>query len=385
VPASQRDLRIDFFRGLALLFIFIDHMRENILRYFTLQEYVFYDAAEVFIFVSGFTAALVYGRVLETSGPLYAAAQVLRRAWQLYVAHVFLFVIFVAEVSYTVMRFNNPMYAEETRVAGFLAEPHIAVIQALLLQFQPTFLDILPLYIVLLAVFPVVLLGLRLHPLVVVIPSILLYVAVQVAGLVVPAYPPGHVWYFNPLAWQILFIIGAALGYDTGRAWRWPGLARWLLPVALVIVFVTSAIRISWMIHEFWEPFPALLLKELVPIDKSDLSPIRLVPFFAAVFAIGVLVAPDAWFLRSRVAQPLILCGRHSLEVFCLSILLSAIGHFVLVEYDSGIAAQLAVNAAGMSGLWTTAKVLDWYRSMGRAAAPRPAADATGLREGAGS
>jgi hypothetical protein len=383
VPASQRDLRLDFFRGLALLFIFIDHMRGNFLSYFTVQEYAFYDAAEMFIFISGFTAALVYGRVLETSGALYAAAQVLRRAWQLYVAHVFLFVIFVAEVSYTVMRFNNPMYAEETRVAGFLAEPHVAVIQALLLQFQPTFLDILPLYIVLLAVFPVILLGLRLHPLVALVPSIFLYVAVQAIGLVVPAYPPGHVWYFNPLAWQFLFISGAALGYAPYRTTGWRKLASWLLPIAIAVVIVTSTIRISWMIHEFWEPFPALLFKQLVPIDKSNLSPIRIVPFFAIVYVIGILVPPDAWFLRSRAAQPLSLCGRHSLEIFCLSILLSAIGHFVLVEYGSGVAAQLAVNAAGMFGLWATARVLDWYRSMGRGAVRQPAApaDAPGLRQ----
>ena len=102
MPASpsSRDLRLDFFRGVALVFIFIDHIPENILSYFTLEAFGFFDAAEVFIFISGFTAALVYGRRLVEKGVIYATAQVLRRAWQLYVAHVFLFVIFIAEVSY---------------------------------------------------------------------------------------------------------------------------------------------------------------------------------------------------------------------------------------------------------------------------------------------
>ena len=220
MPSQQRDLRLDFFRGLALIFIFIDHIPENILSYFTLQAFQFYDAAEVFIFISGYTAALVYGRTLASQGPLYATAQILRRAWQLYIAHIFLFIIFIAEVSYTVTTFNNPMYNDEMRVADFLEEPHVAIIKALLLQFQPTFLDILPLYILLLVIFPVILLGLRLQPLLVLIPSFLLYVAVQVIDVPVPAYPEGHVWYFNPLAWQFLFTAGAALGFgrDSHRA-----------------------------------------------------------------------------------------------------------------------------------------------------------------------
>ena len=211
-PTTSRDLRLDFFRGLALVCIFIDHIPENYLNYFTLSAIGFSDAAEVFIFISGFTAALVYGRTLATRGMLIATVQVLRRAWQLYVAHIFLFVIFIAEVSYTVKTFNNPMYNEEMGVGDFLEHPHIAVVQAMLLQFQPTFLDILPLYIVMLLIFPAVLVGLRRHPLIALIPSALIYLEVQILNVDMPAYPPGSVWTFNPLAWQFLFVLGAALG-----------------------------------------------------------------------------------------------------------------------------------------------------------------------------
>jgi len=228
VPAASRDLRLDFFRGLALIFIFIDHIPENILSYFTIQAVQFFDAAEVFIFISGYTAALVYGRTLALQGPLYATARILSRAWQLYVAHIFLFVIFIAEVSYTVTTFNNPMYNEEMRVGDFLDEPHVAIVKALLLEFQPTFLDILPLYILLLVTFPVILFGLRLRPLMVLIPSFLLYLLVQVTNLSVPAYPESHVWYFNPLAWQFVFIVGAGLGL--GGGWRAPGGRAWNMP-----------------------------------------------------------------------------------------------------------------------------------------------------------
>src|SRR5688572_9083027 len=178
---------------------------------------------------------------MATKGAVYASAQVWRRAWQLYVAHIFLFVLFVAQVSYTAAKFKNPMYNEEMRVADFLEEPHVAVIKALLLQFQPVFLDILPMYIVMLLIFPAVLLGLRRNWLVVVVPSVLVYAAVHVFDISVPAYPAGHVWFFNPLAWQLLFVAGAVLAYLRDQGSDYARLLRVLYPIAAVL-FVGSVI-----------------------------------------------------------------------------------------------------------------------------------------------
>jgi len=378
VPASSRDLRLDFFRGLALILIFVDHIPENILSYFTIQAVEFFDAAEVFIFISGYTAALVYGQTLVSQGALYATARILGRAWQLYVAHIFLLVMFIAEVSYTVTTFNNPMYNDEMRVGDFLNEPHVAIVKALLLEFQPTFLDILPLYILLLVIFPVVLLGLRLRPLIVLVPSFLLYLLVQATNLSVPAYPEGHVWYFNPLAWQFVFIAGAALGFPGRHDRRWSRWARRVLPLAVFFVAAGFAIKLSWTIHGIWDPFPGLLLKELWPVNKNNLSLIRVIPFFAAVAIVAVIVPANTAFLRSLAAKPLVLCGQQSLEIFCLGILLSALGHFVLSEYDSAISIQLLVNLAGILVMCLTARMLDWYKTMGRTQAPRFAATQSG-------
>jgi hypothetical protein len=362
----SRDLRLDFFRGVALVFIFIDHIPENILSYFTLEAFGFFDAAEVFIFISGFTAALVYGRRLLEKGALYATAQVLRRAWQLYVAHVFLFVIFIAEVSYTATTFKNPMYNEEMRVADFLDEPHVAVVQALLLQFQPTFLDILPLYILMLVIFPVVLLGMQCHPLLVLLPSAMLYVAVQILGIAVSAYPEGHVWYFNPLAWQFLFVSAALLGHAMIRGQTTLPWARVIFPAAAVVFIAAFLIKLSWTIHGVWEPFPGLLLKQLWPINKNNLSPLRLVPFYALVILVVMLVPRDARFLQAAAARPLVLCGQQSLEIFCLGIILSALAHFILTEYGASVPMQLAVNAAGIAVMFLTAQVIAWYKTVDR-------------------
>lgn len=371
-PSTQRDLRLDFFRGLSLIFIFIDHIPYNVLSYFTLQSNTFFDAAEVFIFISGYTAALVYGRRLAAKGAIYATAQVWRRAWTLYVAHIFLFVLFIAEVSYTAATFKNPMYNEEMRVADFLDEPHIAVIQALLLRFQPVFLDILPMYIVMLLIFPAVLLGLRRHWLLVLAPSAALYVVVQIFGISVPAYPEGHNWYFNPLAWQFLFVSGAVLAWLNARGYDFSRLLRVAFPIATVVFVAALIVRMSWTWHALWEPVPPLLLKQLWPAPKENLSPVRLIPFFAVVVLIAALVPPHARFLASRAARPLVTAGQQSLEIFCLGILLSALGHVLITELGYGLALRLAVNLLGIAIMLLAAKGLDWYKALDRMPAQRP-------------
>ncbi len=368
---------------MSLLFIFIDHVPENMLSYLTLQAIGFFDAAEVFIFISGFTAALVYGRRLASKGALYATAQVLRRAWQLYVAHIFLFVLFIAEVSYTATAFKNPMYNEEMRVADFLDEPHIAVIKALLLQFQPTFLDILPLYIVMLVIFPAILLGIQRHWLAVLLPSAIVYLVVQLFDISVPAYPEGHVWYFNPLAWQFLFVAGAVLGNRATQGGISTDLLNRAYPVAAEVFAAALAVKLSWTLHGIWDSFPGLFLKALWPVNKNNLSPLRLLPFFALVLLVATHVPRDARFLARKAARPLVLCGQQSLEIFCLSILLSALGHFILAEYDSAIAMQLAVNAAGIATMVLTAKMIDWYKAMDRMPLLKPAVARSRADEGA--
>src|SRR6202051_3354926 len=152
-PAG-RDLRLDLFRGIALWLIFLDHIPSNIVSWVTIRNYGFSDAAEMFVFISGYTAAFVYGRAMRERGFVVAGARILRRAWQIYVAHIFLFAIYMAEISYVATSFDNPLYAEEMKILDFLKQPDITIFQALLLKFKPVNMDVLPLYIVLLLLFP---------------------------------------------------------------------------------------------------------------------------------------------------------------------------------------------------------------------------------------
>src|SRR6478609_3615629 len=159
VPAttSQRDLRLDFFRWLALWLIFLDHVPNNIVAWFTIRYYGFSAATEIFIFISGYTAAFVYGRAMIEYGFVVATARILRRVWQIYVAHVFLFTIFLAEISYVATSFENPLYSEEMGIMDFLKQPEVTIVQALLLRFRPVNMDVLPLYIALMLFLPLIL------------------------------------------------------------------------------------------------------------------------------------------------------------------------------------------------------------------------------------
>ena len=160
---TERDVRLDLFRGLALFFIFIDHIPNNVLSYVTLRSIGFSDAAEVFVFISGYAAATVYGKALRRQGSIFATAQIYRRVWQLYIAHIFTFVVFAAGICYAMLKTQNQTFSEDLGIDNFLDEPQVAIIKVLLLQYQPQYFDILPLYVLLLGAFPLVLLLLERH------------------------------------------------------------------------------------------------------------------------------------------------------------------------------------------------------------------------------
>src|ERR1700745_2251517 len=154
LPPGGRDLRLDLFRGVALWLIFLDHIPQNVVNWFPIRNYGFSDATEIFVFISGYTAAFVYGRAMRERGVVVASARILKRAWQIYVAHVVLFAIYMAEISYVAATFENPLYGEEMGIFDFLRQPDVTLGPALLLKFKPANMDVLPLYIVLLGTFP---------------------------------------------------------------------------------------------------------------------------------------------------------------------------------------------------------------------------------------
>ena len=365
VAERKRDLRLDLFRGLGLILIFIDHVPDNPISDYTLISITFCDATEVFVFISGYTAGLVFGGLAGRAGTPFAMAQVLRRCWTLYVAHIFLFVIFTAQVAWAVERMANPMFADEMNVSGFLREPHIAVLQALLLLFQPTYMNILPLYILLMFGLAVSLPFLQRWRTALMIAAVVPYIAVHVFDLNLPTYPEGH-WFFNPFAWQLLFKVGALLGIlfeVEKRDWAPPG---WLVPVAKITLVACIALRL--MLNAGWLPADVAEVVWAVA-DKSDLGPLRLVNFAALAIVAVALVPRGATWTAAEWLRPIVVIGQNGLNVFCFGIFLTVLGHAAVVEMNPAFAPQIVVTVGGVLAQIAVAYYLDWLKGRGRAAA----------------
>ncbi len=367
--ASGRDLRLDFFRGVGLVFIFLDHVPDNWISYLTLANVAFSDAAEVFLFISGYSAAMVFGRLAEREGFVFAGAQAVRRTWLLYVAHVFLFMIFLAQVAYATRRLENPMFAEELRVASFLDEPGTAVLMALSLRLQPLFMNILPLYILLLLGLALLLPALRRGLAPVLILGFALWLSVQGFGYNLPAYPDGN-WFFNPFAWQLMFLLGVAYGYTGNVAGPRPA---WLRgpPVGISAAFLALCVagKLALTFGTMLGVMPIWLQDAVWRLaDKTNLGPLRLLNFFALAHVTVALVPSGARWLASTWVRPLVRCGQHSLEVFCFGIFLSVAGHAILTEWGHGWASESAVSAGGIAAMFVLARFLSWSKRRERPA-----------------
>jgi hypothetical protein len=374
---GERDLRLDLFRGFALWLIFLDHIPSNIVNWITIRNYGFSDATEIFVFISGYTAAFVYGRAMREHGVVVSSARILKRAWQVYVAHVFLFAIYMAEISYVSASFENPLYGEEMGIFDFLRQPDVTLVQALMLKFKPANMDVLPLYIVLLAGFPPMLWILLRAPALGLGASLLLYLLTWNFGWNLPAYPNGY-WVFNPFAWQLLFVFGAWCGL--GGATRLAPLiqSRVTLVVAILYLLFACAIAMTWYIPGLDHFVPKWLEDWMYPIDKTNLDVLRFA-HFVALAVLTVQLIPKQWSgLHSIWLRPAILCGQHSLEIFCLGVFLSFAGHFAMVEINEGLAMQIGVSVLGIVVMVATAALISWYKRVeGRSPGSRPGPSGT--------
>jgi hypothetical protein len=376
-PAGERELRLDLFRGLALWLIFIDHLPVNVLTWFTLRNYGFSDATEIFIFISGYTAAFVYGRAMEERGFIVASARVVKRAWQIYVAHIFLFTIYLAEISWIATRFQNPLYAEEMNILDFLKSPDVTIVQALLLRFRPTNMDVLPLYIVLMVFFPPVLWLLRKKADLALALSVALYAVTWEFELALPSYPSGS-WFFNPYAWQLLFVFGAWCAL--GGAARMSRILHSKITVGLAIAYLlfAFAVTLTWHFPKYDFLVPAAAQRWMYPISKTDLDVLRFAHFLALA-AVTVYFIPKGWpGLKSAWLWPMVLCGQHSLEIFCFSVFLAFAGSFAITELGGSAWIHFVISVAGIVLMCAAAWLLAWYKGVAEKSGSRAASGASG-------
>jgi hypothetical protein len=374
LPPKGRDLRLDLFRGLANWAIFLDHIPDNVVNWVTTRNYGFSDAADLFVFISGYTASFVYAKMMLERGFVVGGTRLTKRVWQLYVAHVMLFVIYIAAIGYVAQRFQDPDIINEFNVAGLVDSPIQTLTQGLLLKFKPLNLDVLPLYIVLMAFFPPVLWMMLRRPNLVMLASVALYFAARYFGWNLNAFPTGQ-WYFNPFTWQLLFMFGAWFALGGANSSRRLINSSFTLYFGIAYLVFALVMTMAGRFPAFGDLFPGWLYDAFNPNDKTFLAPYRVLHFLVITFLV-VRFLPKEWpGLEWPIFRPLIKCGQQSLAVFCVGVFLSFVAHFALMLSSGSLAAQVLVSVAGIAMLCGVAYYISWSKNQDKPL-PRPQAKA---------
>ncbi len=371
---SGRDLRIDLFRGLALVFIFWDHIPGNPLGQVTPRNYGLSDAAEIFVVLAGYAAVLAYGKLLQRDGYLVACLRILRRVWVLYVAHIFLLAVLMGIVFFTNNHVEQKDFVGAMGLDYFLSHPQQAVTDELLLRFKPNLMDPLPLYIVLLGALPVCLPLLLRWPVALLGGSCLLYLMAPLPDMNL-AGPQGGEWFFNPLAWQFLFFLGGGAALYSQRrpadAPR-PSATNPLLIVCAVYLVLGAALALSWKLPLPDDWMPQAMADLIYPIDKTDLSPLRLLHFLALAYCVAVVLPTGEWLTRWP-AREMCRMGQYSLEVFCLGVVLAPLADAANNLLGEHWLVRTATAIAGLSLMMLLAIWLNFIKNVGqRRARPAP-------------
>jgi hypothetical protein len=356
-----RDLRIDLVRGIANWSIFVDHIPHNAMNLLTLRNFGFSGATDLFVFVGGYAAALLYGRMATERGFLITATRIGKRVWQLYAAYVVLFVIYIDVIGQVAAQYGVPDIIDEYNVTGIVDHPVRVLAHGLLLQAKPLNLDTLQLVFPLLAALPLILAGMMRWPKLTLAASVALYLAARQFDLYLDSFPDGR-WYFNPFCWQLLFVLGAWFALDGGRhvrAMQEYAPLRWLALACLIFALVITAAGKNQQIASL---VPDALLNPFTPNDKQNLAPYRILHLLALAFLFTWYVPRDWQGLRTRILQPVIKCGDEWFTCFCAGVFLSLAGHMVLIMGPNSILMQVLVSVTGAALMTLIAYYVSWSR-----------------------
>ncbi|MEE7461416.1 hypothetical protein MFUR16E_08795 [Methylobacterium fujisawaense] len=354
-PAKPaRDARVDVVRGLALLTIFIDHIPRNAPALLTLHNFGFSDAAEIFVLLAGYSSMIAYGGLFRRAGIRTALTRIAKRCLRIYLfqAGLLLATLVIVRIWMDLTGLTPRFGVAPLLQMGLLP----GLLRGLALNALPNYLDILPLYILLLALFPLIYLGMRRGIWGVLGLSGALWLAANVDHqLNLPnAAAVDDGWYFNPFAWQFLFVIGAALavkvrahdGLLPRRGWAVAAAAAYL-----AFAFLQGGSWAEWGL-------PDLRPLAIGPPDKSHVAPLRLINMLALAYLLfsAPAVARASRWRRLRLVDA---CGRHSLEIFAAGCLAALIGRILYRTFDPTWPLQIAVNVGGIAIMLGLAHVLD--------------------------
>jgi len=347
---------IDFWRGFALVSIFINHIPGVYYERLTHRNLSISDSAELFVFLAGWSLGLLVGSGKEPVTAPRLVARLGGRALTIYAAQILISSLALAILAAAAYTFDNPLILEWHNAAAVFQDPALAHIGLVLLTHQLGYFDILPLYVVLMLAAPLIALIDRFAKPLLVPLSLALYCASLTVPFTAPTWPVPGQWFFNPFTWQAIFVLGFALSREDGLGGvvrRNMGLIR---TVALPIVLITAMlVWFNWFPDPTRLPEPKLLFLN----GKSFLTPMRLIQFLALA---AVFSASYAYFAPwvPGLAEFLSCLGRNSLNVFCVASLLSLIGQIARYLYTGSLLADTIVVVGGIGLLWLTAWVSEW-------------------------
>jgi hypothetical protein len=359
-PAKRpRDERLDLFRGLTMLIIFVAHLPENSWNAWIPARFGFSSGAELFVFCSGIASALAFGSVFTRRGLWLGTARIAYRIWQVYWAQIGLVLALIALAAALDRVFGLAVLAQQFQ--PLLADPENALLGLATLSWQPDYLDILPMYLVILALVPVMMLARRLHAVLPFLIAATLYAAVWASGLNLSGNPwTGAGWFLNPFAWQFIFFIGFFI------AMKWlpvPALGDRRLMIGAALFLVLSVPLSFWGILEHW-PLAQAARDLVIPAsEKTDLHILRVLHFLALAYLVLSLIEPWRDRLDRGAGHLLILIGRQSLACFLASVVLARLLGTIADMAGRGESVVALLNLTGFALILATACVVGWFKS----------------------
>ncbi len=359
--AKYRDPRLDFFRGLSLFIILVSHTRGDALGDWIPARYGLSDAANLFVFVSGYAGGIAFGGIYRRRGWLMGTARIGLRLWQLYIAQLCVVTVVAALPKLADLVLGSADDHVSVLALNHLFEaPGDAFLGLITLTYVPHYLDILPVYIVILAMVPVAVALARIHPWLVPVASVMLWGAANLFGWNLPTEatePRG--WFFDPFCWQLLFFTG----FSIRMGWVRP-------PPSSIPLFTLAAAYLAFGVAVtrplIFQTVPGLAAVQSWVVDHADkrmVDPLQYLHFIASAYVVVVLLQGRLALLQGRVARPIVRCGQQALSVFIAGIILADLGGLAFDRLGTDLSSQIMVNLIAFAITFAVAYGVAWIKS----------------------
>lgn len=354
---SKRDTRIDVFRALALLTIFVNHVPGTIYEWCTHKHFGFSDSAEAFVLISGISVGIAYGSKFFSQNRLVISLKLLRRSATLYSAHILTTLISLAIFVAAATFFHHPEFLYVNNIPPLIKDPAQSLLGLVTLGHQLGYNNILSLYLVLMLGTPLILFLANKSLNLLLLLSFSLYLLAGLYGIAPHNYPTKGVWFLNPLSWQFLFVIGIAATIHIKRGQKLPS-----HPLLFFAALGYLVISLLWVRFNWWWINPTMgLPTTLTGFNKTFLSLPRLLHILALAYVI-VMLAPVTRLARVAPNNPLAILGKHSLAVFVTGTILAMAGQILKTVNPGGFYYDTLLLTTGIVIQFAVAYYFEWVK-----------------------